>query len=140
MFAPESYTDVWSAEGLTVYTTYRMMKEQYGEAYAKQNYVDVWQKQVDDYYQNFYVRHPEYLERLPEQYRADIVNSLSSVRRYCEMPLKILKAEQLVGGEEEMDAILAKLFTRELDPTYPYLTYQDFLSACALTEEDLDLA
>ena len=36
MFAPESYTDVWSAEGLTVYTTYRMMKEQYGEAYAKQ--------------------------------------------------------------------------------------------------------
>ena len=125
---------------MTVYTTYRMMKEQYGEAYAKQNYVDVWQKQVDDYYQNFYVRHPEYLERLPEQYRADIVNSLSSVRRYCEMPLKILKAEQLVGGEEEMDAILAKLFTRELDPTYPYLTYQDFLSACALTEEDLDLA
>ena len=53
MFASESYTDVWSAEGLTVYTTYRMMKEQYGEAYAKQNYVDVWQKQVDDYYQNF---------------------------------------------------------------------------------------
>ncbi len=72
---------------------------------------------------------------------ADIVNSLSGCAgRYCEMPLKILKAEQLVGGEEEMDAILAKLFTRELDPTYPYLTYQDFLSACALTEEDLDLA
>ncbi|MBS6235483.1 MAG: hypothetical protein KH615_06095, partial [Clostridiales bacterium] len=96
--------------------------------------------QVDDYYQNFYVRHPEYLEQLPEQYRADIANSLSQVRQYCEMPLKILKAEQLVGGEEAMDAILAKLFTRQLDPTYPYLTYQDFLSACALTEEDLNLA
>ncbi|MFR8230256.1 MAG: hypothetical protein ACLVAH_09975 [Anaeromassilibacillus sp.] len=140
MFDSQDASDPWSAEGLTVYTTYRMMKEQYGDAYAKKNYVDVWQEQVDDYYQNFYVRHPEYLEQLPEQYRADIANSLSQVRQYCEMPLKILKAEQLVGGEEAMDAILAKLFTRQLDPTYPYLTYQDFLSACALTEEDLNLA
>ena len=62
------------------------------------------------------------------------------MRRYSEMPLKILKAEQLVGGEEAMDRILRGLFNRELDPMYPYLTYQDFLNACGLTEEDLDLA
>lgn len=140
MFDSEGYTDTWSVEGLTVYTTYRMMKEQYGEEYAKQHYVDIWQRQVDDYYQNFFVRRPEYLEVLPEQYRADISNSLAEVRKYCEMPLKILKAEQLVGGEEKMDKILSTLFTREVDPSYPYLTYQDFLSACALTEEDLNLA
>ena len=62
-----------------------------------------------------------------------------TVRQYNEMPLKILKAEQLVGGEEAMDQILHDLFNRELDPMYPYLTYQEFLDACHLTEEDLNL-
>ena len=51
-----------------------------------------------------------------------------------------MKAEQLVGGEEAMDEILNGLFNRELDYLYPYLTYQNFLDACGLTEEDLDLA
>ena len=129
----------WSAEGLTVYTTYRIVKELYGEQYAKEHYVDHWQQAVDDYYLNFYVRHPEYLQALPEGRRLDISNSLSPVRRYSEMPLKILKAEQLVGGEEAMDSILFALFNRELDPMYPYLTYADFLDACQLTEEDLTL-
>ena len=35
--------------------------------------------------------------------------------------------------------ILNRLFNRELDPMYPYLTYQDFLNACGLAEEDLNL-
>ena len=38
-----------------------------------------------------------------------------------------------------MDQILNSLFNRELDPMYPYLTYQDFLNACGLAEEDLNL-
>ncbi len=129
----------WSSEGLTVYTTYRIVKELYGEAYAQEHYVDQWRREVEDYYLNFYVRHPEYLEKLPEEERLTISNSLSQVRRYCEMPLKLLKAEALVGGEEAMDQILYGLFNREIDYTYPYLTYQDFLDACGLTEEDLDL-
>ena len=102
--------------------------------------MDQWQKAVDDYYLNFYVRNPEYLEMLPEQVQLAISNSLSQVRQYNEMPLKIWKAEQLVGGEEAMDQILHDLFNRELDPMYPYLTYQEFLDACGLTEEDLNLA
>ena len=79
-------------------------------------------------------------DALPEAEQLEISNSLRYVRQYCEMPLKILKAEQLVGGEEAMDRILRGLFNRELDPMYPYLTYQDFLNACGLTEEDLNLA
>ena len=47
--------------------------------------------------------------------------------------------EELVGGETAMDRILHALFNRELDPMYPYLTYQDFLNACGLAEEDLNL-
>lgn len=140
MFDQSGPGEVWSSEGLTVYTTYRLMKSLYGEEYAKKFYVDEWQRRVDDYHLNFYVRHPEYLELLPEEYRAEIQNSLSQVRQYCEMPLKILKAETLVGGEESMDAILRSLFVRELNYEYPYLSYQDFLDACSLTEEDLELA
>ena len=128
----------WSAEGLTVYTTYRIVKELYGEEYARTHYIDQWQ-QEDDYYLNFYVRHPEYLEMLPEAERLRISNSLSGMRQYSEMPLKLLKAEQLVGGEDAMDQILYDLFNREIDPMYPYLTYDEFLSACGLTEEDLNL-
>ena len=140
MFDTVDSTSPWSAEGLTVYTTYRIVKELYGEDYAQEHYVDQWQQAVDDYYLNFYVRHPEYLEMLPENEQLAISNSLSRVRQYSEMPLKILKAEQLVGGEEAIDQILHDLFNRELDPMYPYLTYQEFLDACHLTEEDLNLA
>lgn len=129
----------WSAEGLTVYTTYRIVKELYGEEYARTHYIDQWQQEVDDYYLNFYVRHPEYLEMLPEAERLRISNSLSGMRQYSEMPLKLLKAEQLVGGEDAMDQILYDLFNREIDPMYPYLTYDEFLSTCGLTEEDLNL-
>lgn len=129
----------WSAEGLTVYTTYRIMKELYGEAYAKEHYIDKWQAELDEYYKNFYVRHPEYLEKLPEDIGIEIANSLSTVREYAEMPLKILKAEALVGGEEAFDHILQSLFNREIDPSYPYLSYQEFLDACGLSEEDLHL-
>ena len=139
MFDTVDSTTPWSAEGLTVYTTYRIVKELYGEDYAREHYVDQWQQAVDDYYLNFYVRRPEYLEMLPENEQLAISNSLSQVRQYSEMPLKILKAEQLVGGEEAMDQILHDLFNRELDPMYPYLTYQEFLDACHLTEEDLNL-
>ncbi len=139
MFDVADETSPWSSEGLTVYTTYRIIKDLYGEDYAQKHYVDQWQQEVDDYFLNFYVRRPEYLEKLPEAERLNIAGSLSGVRHYSEMPLKILKAEQLVGGEEAMDQILHDLFNREIDYTYPYLTYQDFLDACGLTEEELDL-
>lgn len=139
MFYSETGSELWSAEGLTVYTTYRIIKELYGEEYAREHYVQQWQKAVEDYYLNFYVRNPEYLTALPQEEQLNISNGLTQMRQYNEMPLKILKAEQLVGGEEAMDAILSKLFNRELDPMFPYLTYQEFLDACGLTEEELDL-
>ena len=138
MFDVAQANDSWSAEGLTVYTTYRIVKELYGQAYAQENYVRKWQQAAEDYYQNFYVRNPEYLAALPEDKQLEISGSLSYVRQYCEMPLKILKAEELVGGQEAMDQILHNLFNRELDWTYPYLTYQEFLDACSLTEEELN--
>lgn len=129
----------WSSEGLTVYTTYRMMKEMFGEEYAKENYIDFWQKEADRLNNNFYHRHPEYLEKLPKSYAAAIQNEQKPILQYQVMPLKILKAEKLVGGEEAMDKILKGLFSGKLNPSYPYLTYDDFLNACGLEREDLEL-
>src|SRR5699024_9758796 len=85
MFDTSGPDSPWSAEGLTVYTSYRIAKELYGEAYAKEAYVAAWQQQLDDYEKNFYVRHPEYLASLPEAEQLEISNSLSGVRQYAEM-------------------------------------------------------
>ncbi len=97
MFDTSGPDSPWSAEGLTCYTTYRIVKELYGGDYAREHYVDQWRGEVEDYYLNFYVRRPEYLEALPEAERLAISNSLSGMRQYSEMPLKILKAEGSVG-------------------------------------------
>ncbi|MFV0395345.1 MAG: hypothetical protein ACK5LC_13280 [Coprobacillaceae bacterium] len=139
IFHTDTKNPEWSAEGLTVYATYRMMKEKYGEEYAKKYYVDKWQERVDSYYKNFYVRNPEYLDALPEQYRSNIYNQLTSIKQYSEMPLKILKAEKLVGGEDAMDSILSQIFTEDLSFKNLFIQYKHFLEACNLTEEDLKL-
>ncbi|MDP4092130.1 MAG: M1 family aminopeptidase [Bacillota bacterium] len=132
--------ECWSSEGLTVYTTYRLMKEKYGELYSKQNYVDVWQSKVDAQNRGFYYRHPEYLEKLPERYQADLKIANTDTNLYCRMPLMILKAEKLVGGEEKMDKILRTIQENNSGNGYakPF-TYQDFLDACGLTKEELEL-
>ncbi len=139
MFDMSSPMDPWSSEGLTTYTTYRIVKELYGEEEAQANFVRQWKNAAADYYGNFYVRRPEYLSVLPESFQESIAISMADVRHYNEMPLKILKAERLVGGEEALDDILSGVFNQEPDWSYPYLTYQDFLDACGLTEEDLEL-
>ena len=88
----------------------------------------------------FYYRNPEYLDRLPEQYRADLSTMNRGTNLYSRMPLMILKGEQLVGGEEKMDEILRSVQSRFANNGFdkPF-TYQDFLDACGLQEEDLIL-
>jgi len=132
----------WSSEGLTVYTTYRLMKDKYGGEYAKQHYTDVWQAAVDAQERGFYYRRPEYLDRLPEQYRAQLNAQSRSTNLYCRMPLMILKAEQLAGGEAKMDEILQQIQKKYAQAPHKYnnpFTYQMFVDACGLKAEDLNL-
>lgn len=132
--------ELWSSEGLTVYSTYRLVKEKYGELYARQYYVDAWKEAVDSQNRNFYNRHPEYLELLPELYQSQIQASNRSTNWYHRMPLMILKAEQLVGGEDKMDEILHQMYmAREDYNNENDFRYADFLRYCGLTEEDLYL-
>ncbi len=127
----------WSSEALTCYTTYRLMKALKGEAYAQQFYVDVWEAKVEALNRNFYVRNPQYLAMLPEEHQTTLSAMIFDANTYAKAPLQILKAEQLVGGEEAMDKILRKLFTEGGTEMAPFITWQDFLDACGLSEEQL---
>ncbi len=131
--------EFWSSEGLTVYSTYRLVKETYGDAYAQQYYVDVWEDAVDMQNRSFYNRHPEYVPLLPDLYQAELNLSNSGINHYNRMPLIILKAQELVGGEEKMDEILRQIYTDRDLFNQNYFSYQDFLRYCGLTEEDLYL-
>lgn len=126
----------YSAEALAVYTTYRVAKEKYGDEYAQKNYVDEWKKHVKEDRNNFYSRYPEYLDLLPEKYTSEINDDRLVVRQYSEMPLEIFKATELVGGEANMDKILAKLYDKTKTGE---ISWQDFLDECNLKEEDLTL-
>ncbi|KEI76234.1 membrane protein [Clostridium botulinum B2 128] len=126
----------WSAEGLAVYTTYRVAKKTHGEEYAKKNYVDIWKARVKENNNNFYTRHPEYLKILPQRYVRDIDGNDRVLRQYSKLPLQILKASKLVGGEDKMDEILAKLYKNK---SKTRITWQDFLNACELKGGELNL-
>ena len=131
--------NLWSAEGLTVYSTYRLVKEKYGELYAQQYYVDAWKEAVDNQNRSFYNRRPEYLELLPQIYQVQINASNWSINQYHRMPLMILKAEELVGGEEKMDEILRQMYADKEIYQENGFSFRDFLRYCGLTEEDLYL-
>jgi hypothetical protein len=128
---------LWSDEGLDVYTTYRLMKEKYGALYAKQNYIDIWQTAVDAQDRGYYYRHPEMLSKLPAKYQAELKSQAVTTNKYCRMPLMILKAEQLVGGEENMDKILLSI--QQKYSRTDMFTYQEFLDICGLKGRDLEL-
>jgi len=126
----------WTSEGLTVYSTYRLYKEKYGEAYGQKNYVDKWKQAVEEMNRNFYRRHPEYLDIMPENFAATIRVNEQQVLRYSLMPLEIYRAAELAGGEKAMDEILAALSQSN---NYEQLTFQEFLDACGLTREAIKI-
>ena len=89
--------------------------------------------------ENFYLRNPQYLKNLSDSQQTRINQMIFDTNVYAKAPLQILKAEKLVGGEEKMDKILRDLFQNGGTQMPPYLTWQDFLDACGLKQEDLGL-
>ncbi|WP_343208325.1 M1 family aminopeptidase [Anaerolentibacter hominis] len=128
---------VWSDEGITTYTTYRLMRYLKGEDYAEENYVKEWKASVQNLANNFYARHPEYIAQLPDKYKAELDSASWGTETYDGMALVFWKAEQLIGTEK-LDEILTRLFLEGGTQMPPYITYQDFLDACGLTKEDLE--
>lgn len=130
--------NLWSDEGLDVYTTYRLMEKKKGKLYAQQNYVNKWQTAVDEQERSYYNRHPEALKKLPEQYQEQLKRESQDTNLYCRMPLMILKAQQLIGGEAKMDAILQSI-QQQYSGFGRWFSYQDFLDACGLKASDLNV-
>ena len=100
----------WGRSGITEYIAYRFAKEKFGEEYAMENYVKVWKNKVNDLNRNFYIRNPEYKDMLPQSASNLLTQRQQQVISYYTMPLKIWKAAQLVGGEDNMDEIIAQIY------------------------------
>ena len=129
----------WTDEGMTTYSTYRLMAELKGEEYARANYVEKWERTTSQNAQSFYMRHPEYLAILPEAYAAEVKAAADSVNWYAGTALMIYRAEQKIG-RERLDAVLARLYTQGGGELPPYITLGDFLNACDLEEGEIGRA
>lgn len=130
---------LWSDEGITTYTTYRLMSEVMGEAYAKANYVDKWEGTMRDQQASFYQRHPEYLDRLPLRYANTVMEMLNAANWYDGNALLIYRAAQKLGFGR-VDEIWAALYAEGGSEMPPYISMNDFLSACGLTKGDVGRA
>jgi len=131
---------LWSDEGLTVYYTYRFFKYKYGEEHARTHFVDAWQAAVDIQDRCFFSRNPDYFERLPENFRAQINTRNRVTNLYARMPLMILRAEELIGGPQKMDELMRQV--QEIHAGNGFMnpfTFQDFMNAIGLQEEDIRL-
>lgn len=124
----------WSDEGITTYTTYRIMCEQKGKEYAYENYVKKWMEDVESNSKNFYLRHPEYRNRLPASYANEILAACQAVNWYSGNALMMYRASELLG-EEEVDRIWSELYAKCQMGELPFITKKDFLDACGLDEE-----
>ncbi|WP_312939540.1 hypothetical protein [Oscillibacter sp.] len=121
----------WNSEGITVYTTYRLMCRIKGEEYARENYVDKWKSTMNNLHASFYQRNPAYVDRLPERYQADIRATADGANWYDGNALMICRAAQIIG-EDELDAVWARLFLEGGTEVPSYISVNDFLAACGL--------
>lgn len=126
----------WSDEGITVYTTYRLMSQLMGKEYAQKNYVEKWENTMENLNASFYQRYPAYVELLPEHLQFSIRASADGANLYDGNALMIYQAAQLIG-EEKLDEIWAQLFAQGGTEMPPYISLNDFLTACGLEKGDV---
>lgn len=130
-------TSYWSAEGITCYSTYCFMKDYFGTEYANEHFINEWQNSLETYQNAFYIQNPDYLKKLSDSDQSNVLAALNNIGLYDIMPLKLLKAENDLGGTEAFQKKLSELYTTHVGQP---ITYDDFLTAAGLTKEALDLA
>lgn len=126
----------WNDEGITVYTTYRLMCQIMGEEYAREQYVEKWEATMKSLADSFYHRHPEYADRLPERYRSNLLSISDGANWYDGNALMIYRAAQIIG-QDKVDEIWARLYTEGGSEMPPYITLGDFLTACGLEKGEV---
>ena len=108
------YLREWNMNGIIEYIAYRFAKESFGEELANAAYVDVWKQHTSDYYKNFYTRNPEYKGLLSQRYFNTLAQKEREALDYYIMPLKLYKAEQIVG-EDRMTEIIRQMYKETYD-------------------------
>lgn len=132
----EEVNTPWSSEGLTVYSTYLYMKSLYGDAYARENHVDVWRENTLRMQNAFYLNHLEYAKNLPAADAEAIYSAFAGNTRYDLMPMLLLRAEELCGGEDAFLEKLQAIFKKYQGST---LSYSQFLQELGLDKEAVQL-
>lgn len=129
----------WTPEAFTCYATSRLMEELYGADYAKEFYIDKWENDYQSMLNHFYIQNPKYQSLLSDYDQEQLDSMVGTTNVYSKGPLMLKQAEQLVGGEEQIDEILMDLFEKCQSFELPYITKQDFIDACNIDENDLKL-
>lgn len=112
------------------------MKDRYGEEYAKKSFIDVWEYNSKKMKNAFYLTHLEYADKLSDNDAANIYSGYAMTTQYELMPHLLLKAQELVGGEEEFIAALRSIRNKYRGQQ---LFYDDFLKEMKLKKEDLTI-
>lgn len=86
---------------------------------------------MDNLHASFYQRHPEFVDRLPDRYQADVRAAADGANWYDGNALMIYRAAQIIG-EDKMDKVWAQLFLEGGTEVPPYISVNDFLTACGL--------
>lgn len=124
----------WSNEGITNYSAYKYIENEFGESLAYSN-LSYWEEAFQRSNKGYYMRNPEKMKKLRENHRRSLQLRKKKGQMYYEMPLKLLKAEELLGEEkfmENISRVYKKYFLRNL-------TYNDFLREMGLDKEMITL-
>lgn len=131
--------ECWTAEAFTCYATYRLMKDLYGEEYAYKKYLSVWENDYKKTSNQFYVKNPQYYPLLSNYNKSKLDSEIMDTNLYSVGPLELKLAEQLVGGEDAMDAILQNLFESCQAMELFYISKEDFCQAANLDKNKLNI-
>ncbi|WP_026894686.1 M1 family aminopeptidase [Clostridiisalibacter paucivorans] len=124
----------WSNEGITNYSSYKYIEEEFGKNLAYSN-LSMWENAYERSNKGYYMMNPEEMKNLKQSYRDSLQMQKIKGQVYYEMPLKLLKGEEILGEEvflENISRIYREYFLKEL-------TYDDFLEQMGLNKEMISI-
>lgn len=122
----------WSSEGPVCYMAYKYITEEFGSDISAVTPA-MWRRSANSLENSYYYTNPEMLENLPEKQRQIYEVQMLKAELYCQMPLQLMRAEELLGE----DLFFARLSEIYAEYKFKSLSYEEFLSSVELSEDDL---
>ena len=124
----------WSSEGLAEYVTYKYLTDRFESPYVT-SIRNGWSLSVNRERGSYYTKNPKILEHAQDDLKSQINLKKRHVDVYNLMPLKLIKAEQVLG-EQVFASRLSAAYRNYMGRT---LTYDGLLSELGLTLEEITL-